>query len=446
MCLLPGAIRFAQAAPQVEEIIPIGLVWSGHPVGFALLTAGEMQYIAYYDENRDLTVASRSLDSKEWKKKILPTKIGWDSHNYVTLALDRAGHLHVSGNMHGVPLIYFRTTVKGDISTLTSIPQMTGKRESQMTYPQFLKNNRGDLIFSYRDGGSGSGDTIYNIYDERLANWKRFFEKPLLDGKGEMNAYPVGPVQGPDGYWHMTWIWRDDARVETNHDLGYARSRDLVHWETVDGKPLSLPLSIKTRGVTVDPIPVNGGFMNGMGTMGFDNRKRVVIAYPKFDKAGLTQFYFARYENGQWNIHCMTQWKERWDFRGGGTGPELSTGISISHSPLLYAAGLGYYVRVNHSHHGRKIWTIDPETLQITGELQPNEVPDSLPEELFRGVAPGMGARFTRDTGTPPTGKEYVLHWQTLPPNRDLAREGPPPAPSQLQLITLKHQSPPHEP
>ena len=103
---------------MVSETLEISKVPSEFPVGFSLLTTPERQYAAYYDAERNMTVACRDLDASEWTYQTLPSRIGWDSHNYVTMALDGAGHLHVSGNMHAVPLIYFRTERPGDITSL----------------------------------------------------------------------------------------------------------------------------------------------------------------------------------------------------------------------------------------------------------------------------------------------------------------------------------------
>lgn len=84
--------------------------------------------------------------------------LGWDSHNYVTLAVDSAGQIHVSGNMHCVPIVYFRTERPGDITRFRQFPAMVGRNEQRCTYPRFLHGPKGELIFTYRDGRSGSGD------------------------------------------------------------------------------------------------------------------------------------------------------------------------------------------------------------------------------------------------------------------------------------------------
>jgi hypothetical protein len=40
---------------------------------------------------------------------------------------------------------------------------------------------------------------------------------------------------GPDGRYHLIWLWRDNA----DH-LCYARSPDLRSWEMEDGRPLAM--------------------------------------------------------------------------------------------------------------------------------------------------------------------------------------------------------------
>ena len=240
-----SSVGLAQTTmPTVAESIDVAPVWSGHPVGFALLTHRDRQYIAYYDADRRMTVASRTLDSTVWNRQTLPETVGWDSHNYVTMAVDAQGHLHVSGNMHNVPIVYFRTTTPGDVTTLARVTSLVGREEKRCTYPAFFTGPKGEFIFTYRDGGSGNGNQIYNRYDADTEQWSRLLDKPLLDGEGERNAYVSRPTRGPDGFWHIVWVWRDTPDAATNHDVSYARSRDLVHWERSDGTPLSLPITV----------------------------------------------------------------------------------------------------------------------------------------------------------------------------------------------------------
>jgi hypothetical protein len=346
VCIVLGTLSFhiaAQAAPEpaVLERLDVAPVWSGHPVGFCLLTHGTSQYVAYYDQNRQLTVAQRSVGSRQWRFVPLrpspavatgqrdPTVIGWDSHNYVAMAMDAEGQLHLSGNMHVNPLLYFRTTRAGDASSFVQVAHMVGEREERCTYPRFVRGAAGELIFAYRDGRSGSGDDIYNVFDVASHAWRRLIDTPLTNGMGKMNAYSVGPVKGPDGYFHLCWVWRDSPDCSSNHDLCYARSRDMVHWETSGGKALALPIALASSEV-VDPVPAKGGIINGNTAIGFDSAGRVVLSYHKFDADGYTQIYNARREAAGWKIVQASEgWTYRWEVedRAGERGVDVSVGV-----------------------------------------------------------------------------------------------------------------------
>jgi hypothetical protein len=52
--------------PKILEVLEIDKVWTGHPVGFCLLTSGQYQFAAYYDADRQMTIASRMLDENNW--------------------------------------------------------------------------------------------------------------------------------------------------------------------------------------------------------------------------------------------------------------------------------------------------------------------------------------------------------------------------------------------
>ncbi|MCK4292227.1 MAG: BNR repeat-containing protein [Planctomycetes bacterium] len=433
LVLFVGVVGFCvgQEGPRVERSVAVGQVWSGHRVGFCLLTEGQRQYVAYYDAKRRMTVAMRTLGSKEWEYQKLDSALGWDSHNYVTMAVDAGGYVHLSGNMHCVPLVYFRTSEPYDIHSFKRLGEMVGREEKRCTYPKFFEGAAGELIFTYRDGGSGNGNQIYNVYDAKAKRWRRLLDKPLTDGQGLMNAYIVGPVRGPDGYFHICWVWRDTPNCYTNHDLSYARSRDMVHWETVRGGAIELPMTIDTKGIVVDAVPVKGGMINGNTRIGFDSKKRVVISYHKFDEDGKTQVYNARFEGGRWRICRASDWDYRWFFEGGGT---IHFEIRVSGVVLED----GYLTQsYNHDKYGSGAWKLDESSLKPLGEI---EKVSAQPKELkkLESDFPGMQLRLSRDSGESGQGEvEYVLRWETLGVNRDRRREKVP-EPSMLRVYKLR--------
>ena len=130
--------------------------------------------------------------------------------------------------------------------------------------------------------------------------------------------YICGPSLGPDGRYHLCWVWRDTPDCATNHTLSYARSSDLIHWKNAQGAALSLPILFGAP-VVADPVPAGGGIINGNTDIGFDGEGRVILSYHKYDEAGNTQLYNARLEEGEWRIYQSSHWDYRWAFSGGGT-------------------------------------------------------------------------------------------------------------------------------
>jgi len=421
--------NLAQAASVAK--LDIEPVWSAHPVGFCLLTHAPHQFAAYYDAQRRMSVAQRTLNSTNWTVTKLPSTLGWDSHNYVTMALDRGGHLHVSGNMHCVPLVYFRSKKPLDAASLDRLP-MTGDREQRVTYPIFLRDRTGRLVFRYRDGRSGSGDDLYNVYDEKKGAWSRLLATPLMSGQGKMNAYVSVPRLGPDGRFHVVWVWRNTGDCASNHDLSYARSDDLVTWTGSAGKPLALPITVQT-GEIVDPVPPRGGLLNGGNALGFDNAKRLVITYHKYDPNGDLQIYAARHEAAGWKIVQVSDWKGyRWEFSGGGSiVREVSVGAvePIGKDRLMLSCQSG---------RGSVTWVLDEATLRPIPGAKPPPRNVSTPRGLGKVESsfPGMQKKNAHDLGTPPVGRRFMLSWETLPAHRDRPRTGPLPDPVMLRLVS----------
>jgi len=433
LVLAAGSVAAVGATSEyeIDEVSEVGTVWSGHPVGFCLVTAGARQFVAYYDEARRMTVAARRPGETEWRFVRLGERIGWDSHNYITMMVDDEGLIHLSGNMHCVPLVYFRTSAPGDITTFERISAMTGRLEKRCTYPRFFRGPKKELLFTYRDGGSGNGNQIYNMYEPAGRQWRPLLEAPLTDGEGKMNAYLRGPMLGPDGYYHLCWVWRDTPDCATNHDLSYARSRDLIHWTKSDGTPIGLPMRLGTAEV-VDAVPVGGGMINGNTAIGFDRKGRVVISYHKHDAKGHTQIYNARREEQGWKNYQASDWDYRWEFSGGG-----SISFEIRAQPVRWEQGK-LVQDYSHKQYGSGTWVLDEKTLKPTGTLaRLRRYPKRL--NTLESDFSGMWVNIRGDSGTSgdPT-VIYLIRWETLGRNRDRPRKGPLPAPSMLRVYKMK--------
>jgi len=427
---------------SVISFIKIDSVWAGHPVGFSLLTNRDRQYIAYYNAERHMVVGQRNLSDESYTlhemtptfretSKGTSTVLGWDSHNSVTIAIDKDGFIHLSGNMHVHPLTYFKSGVPEDIFTLEQVWSMTGANEDRCTYPRFTKTREGELLFHYRDGASGSGNEIYNIYSCETKQWSRLLDTPLTDGKGLMNAYQSEPVLMADGWYHVYWVWRDTPDCATNHDLSYMKSPDLKNWYNADGKPVTLPATIDDKSIIVDPIPVKGGIINLAAKLCFDEKNNPYFAYHKYDLNGNLQFYVARIVDEMWVSIKVTDWDYRWEFSGGG-----SINVEVRLNDFKKRNDGYFELSYWHIKYGSGTLLLN-DKFEICGTVRkPNSFTSVIEKE---GTFPGLEIRTAGDIGKPAEdGVRYVLKWETLSANRDRARPEPWPEPSQLYLYKLK--------
>lgn len=440
ICLLPlmAALFVSDTVSEdkyrVMEVTDISYVPSSFPVGFSLLTHGDHQFVAYYDSAKNMTVASRKLTEKQWNYKVLDSKIGWDSHNYIVMKFDAHGYLHVSGNMHASPLVYFISTKPLDIESLTRVEKMIGNEENRVTYPAFMNGPNGEFLFHYRYGGSGNGYEVYNSWDSETRTWTRYLDKPLIDGENERNAYMQGPILGPDNQYHMIWVWRDTPDCATNHTLSYARSKDLIHWESIRGEKVEIPITIGEKSLYVDDTQPGGGLFNPGIRLSFDSSGNALIGYHKYDKEMFTQLFISRHENGKWTNRQITRWNLKWIFQGTGS---IQSKLSID-APNVMPNGyisFGYTRRDINQGHGQII--LDEKTLQpIKEEPYVEKYPDIFytTESSF----PTMTVKMSSDNGKSlSNGDIYILRWETLPTNRDRKPEGKLPPPSMLRLYRL---------
>ncbi len=433
----PSLLAKQDQAPAIKTSA-IDYVWSGHRIKPYLLTRGNNQYVAYFDANRQMTVAHRTLGAP-WRYYKVDSWLGWDSHNYVTLEVDSEGHIHVMGNVHADPMEYFRTSEPNNIRSLKRVPIMVDKAlENRMTYPIFMLNKQNQLLVKYRDGGSGNGNEIYNIYDTQTKTWSRLHENQFLDGQGKMSGYFEGPTLGPDGNFHLIWVWRNTPNAATNHSLSYAMSPDLVNWQDSNGKALPLPLTLANTEV-VDPVKPGEGMINGNVKLGFDKHNRPIISYHKYDEKGNTQMYLARKESAKWNIAKISNWQGfRWEFGGNGS---LGRFPIRPKKPTVVSNGdISVVVRKDDN---MLRFVVDHDTL-VTKSV----VPTRLYPETIEDITKASNSQVLKSSMLPfehhvlndagkdtKHGGQYYLSWYSQPGNRDRAHK----VISQSSVLLINH-------
>ena len=259
-------------APFVPTRTSVALALSTIRVAFALLTKGDQQFVAFCSPTRAMTVAQRTVGNATWSFKELSSKIGWDHNDSIVLGLDETNCLHVLGSVGASPLVYFRASKPLDIDSLVQEHSMVGDgpHRSRTTNPLFINTPDGELVYFYHHEVPTRSSIVMNIYNAAARSWRRLHGSDglLITGMAVPDTNNRSPYfslrRGSDGRYHLTWLWRDQADASTGHHLCYARSPDLRHWETADGRPLATPITFRDKEqVCPSPLPEPGGFKRG---------------------------------------------------------------------------------------------------------------------------------------------------------------------------------------
>lgn len=408
--------------------IEIGKAWSGFPVQFALSNRGPWSVIGYYDGDGILTIALWNSSTHQLSRSQLPERLGWDSHNGISVAMDELGFLHVAANMHDTPLKYYVSNDRFSVGSFHRVEHMTGVNENSITYPRFFEMQNGRLAFQSRFGKSGSGGIDLKIYNAGTSSWREAVPGgTLLDGQGRMSPYPTDVELGPDGNYHVAWVWRDTPAAETSHDVYYAWSPDLLHWQSAGGSSLDTPISDRGPAL-VDRVPSGGGVINGLLKIGYDNKERAILSYHKYDKGGNSQIFNARFVDQSWLIKQISSWNWRWSF--GGLG---SFGFDIAIEPPIATKENTLVEQFATKAGGKGAWIVDPDSLNVIG-FRSFEYP--IPANAVRpryGLA-GAATRYVYAAGEANDKSGLFLRWESMPLNRDRP-SAVKPKPSDLLLL-----------
>ncbi|MET1053768.1 MAG: BNR repeat-containing protein [Pedobacter sp.] len=242
-------IAFGGSNGHAQTITTVADGWAGNSVNAVIFRRNSIaswkgyQFIAFYDQEKNVVLGKRKLGSASWiTKKTQYQGDASDAHRSISLIVDGAGYLHISWNHHGNALNYVKSLAPASLALGEKLA-MTGKKEDNVTYPEFYTLNGGNLLFLYRDGSSGNGNLMINRYDLKTGKWTQV-QDGLIDGEGKRNAYWQMAVDAK-GIIHLSWVWRESPDVASNHDMCYARSADGGKtWEKSDGEKYQLPITL----------------------------------------------------------------------------------------------------------------------------------------------------------------------------------------------------------
>jgi len=294
----------ATPAGEGVQIVDVADGWARNSVNAvvfrknSLVTHGDVQYIAFYDRDAHVVLGQRKLGTDAWSLKTTPYRgNALDAHNSISIMVDGAGFLHLAWDHHNSPLRYARSLRPGSLELTSPLP-MTGQDERSVSYPEFHRQPDGNLLFFYRDGGSGRGNLVINRYDVATQAWTRLHDN-LISGEGRRNAYWQAFLDHRDTL-HLSWVWRESPDVASNHDLAYARSRDGGRtWENSAGRPCALPITAASAEYAAR-IPQGSELINQTSMSADGDGNPYIASYWRRDGSAVPQYQVVYRSEGAW--------------------------------------------------------------------------------------------------------------------------------------------------
>ncbi|WP_206684083.1 BNR repeat-containing protein [Pontibacter beigongshangensis] len=318
----------AKAQAEAPRTIQVADGWANNSVNVvvfrknSLVTHQGIQYAAWYDADRHVVLARRKSGAENWEiRKTGFTGNAADAHNSISIMVDGDGYLHLSWDHHNHKLNYARSVSPGSLELTSKMP-MTGQNEGAVSYPEFYRLQNGNLMFFYRDGGSGRGNMVINSYDTGTKKWTQLHPN-LISGEGKRNAYWQAYIDR-QGTIHVSWVWRESPDVASNHDLSYARSTDGGRtWTKSTGERYAVPI-VEASGERAWTIPQNSELIN-QTSMGADEKGNPFIAtYWREAGSDVPQYHLVYHTGSQWQALPL-------DFR---TTPFSLSGVGTKRIPI----------------------------------------------------------------------------------------------------------------
>ncbi|MFD2337189.1 BNR repeat-containing protein [Pedobacter mendelii] len=385
LCLSVLLVNFTYA--QEKEITTIAENgWAKNSVNAvvfrknSLVTFKNYQYAAYYDAEQFVVLAKRATGAKVWQsKRTQYTGDATDAHKSISIIIDGSGFLHVAWGQHNNSLNYAKGISVGSLELGEKL-SMVAEKENKVSYPEFYKLPTGDLLFFYRDGGSGNGNLMINRYSVKKKSWQRI-QDGMIDGEGKRNAYWQVAID-KSGALHLSWVWRESPDVASNHDLCYAKSLDGgLTWQKSTGEKYRLPI-IESNAEYALKIPQKSELIN-QTSMYADACGNVFIAGYWRDVPDTVPQYHIVFNDGQsWKVNNLSFRKTAFSLSGGGTKkiPISRPQIIVWPNNKRYAAGILFRdaergnkasIAINQDIKTNK-WQIEDLTTESAGDWEPS--------------------------------------------------------------------------
>lgn len=304
-------------------LVPVAEGWANNSVNTtvfrknSLVTFRNNQYIAFYNAEKYLVLGKRPLGSASWELKQTSYRgNASDAHNSISIMVDGAGFLHVAWDHHNNELRYCRSQQPGSLE-LTEKLAMTHLSELSVSYPEFFKLPKGDLLFFYRNGGSGKGNLIINRYNIATQRWTQLHQN-LIDGEGKRSAYWQACTDAK-GTIYLSWVWRESPDVASNHDLCFAKSRDGGRtWQKSTGEKYTLPITAASAEI-ISPIAQQSELINQTSMFTDASGNPYIATYWREAPDSVPQYHLVFRRKKAWHTQSLGFRQTPFTLSGGGT-------------------------------------------------------------------------------------------------------------------------------
>lgn len=283
----------------------------------SLASLGDTQFVAFYNAQRYVVLGKRKTGEKKWELKVTPFQGNTnDAHNCISIMVDGNGFLHLAFDHHNNRLHYAKSVTPFSLEMTAEMP-MTGQHENKVSYPEFYRLANGNLMFFYRDGGSGQGNMVINTYDLQTNQWKQI-QSNLIDGQGQRNAYWQACTDA-QGAIHISWVWRESPDVASNHDMLYACSKDGgITWQKSTGEKYNLPITAATAEQAY-AIPQKSELINQTSMVADAHGNPYIATYWREKNDTIPQYHIVYKANAGWQVNNLGFRKTAFSLSGAGT-------------------------------------------------------------------------------------------------------------------------------
>jgi len=272
--------------------------------------------------------------------------IGDDAHKYFAVAVDKAGYIHLTGNMHGGPWKYWISAKPEDVSKFVKASAAQIPPGGGITYPHFSTDRNGNLYLSSRGSAPWTNRDnrtrnvhvgMLSVYDADTRSW-RILGGDIPTAFGGKAGHPVtiwednfqngtfyarhqaSFVEAPDGILHFAFSALNDNPLDyakapghTITDVMYGMSTDAGRTlRRSDGTEILWPVRAEAGPYQAEVLvtPPDDGSLPWLGlgaSVQLDWKNRPMVRYEHKQEGAKT----LRLEDGKW-VPCPNEAFANW--------------------------------------------------------------------------------------------------------------------------------------